>query len=140
MLAHVPPWLVLCLKSTTAIVDLSAPDLSAFEFTMPAGEAQTPAKYPLYLSAVTSPCVWSEFPSPSTVDVWLGVVAGLPSVVRAQEGFVTCSVESVSVQVRLLLSWPLGKHGASDDYPACRWQFLYWLSDTYPTYLSSSAI
>jgi hypothetical protein len=57
-------------------------------------KAETP-KYPLQLSSA----FLGDFLSPSTVDVWLGIVTGLSSAVHMEEGFVVCSVERVSVQV-----------------------------------------
>jgi hypothetical protein len=62
---------------------------------------ETPAEYPLQLSAATSAYLWGNFLSPSTVDVWLGTIMRLPSAARVGKGFVACSVERVSVQVIL---------------------------------------
>lgn len=64
-------------------------------------KVETPAKYPLELSTATSAYLWGNFLSPSTVDVWLGIVTGLSSIVHVEKGFVACLVERVSVQVIL---------------------------------------
>jgi hypothetical protein len=64
-------------------------------------------EFPVQVSAApTYACPWSDFPSPNTVDIWLShIIIGLPlsSVIRLQEGFVACSVERVTSQVRYLL-------------------------------------
>jgi hypothetical protein len=87
----------------------------------------------MYYTA-TSAYLWGNFLSPSTVDVWLGIVTGLSSVVHVEKGFVACLVERVSVQV--ILFWPLREHQVTDEDPtAWRWQFFSQLSATYPIHL-----
>jgi len=77
-------------------------------------------EFPEHLSAApTYACLWGDFLSPSTVDIWLShIVIGLPlsSVMRLQEGFVACLVKRVTIQVKYLLFRP--HHQASINDPA----------------------